>query len=367
MKYYETSFDDYTTSVGLYNLHPELQTVYGNMSKLITNFENIIMYGPPGVGKYSQILYLLKRYSNSELKYDKKITIQNDKTQYTYRISDIHYEIDMSLLGCNSKTLWHDIFHQILDIVTVKNEKVGIIVCKNFNKISTDLLEVFYSYMQQYNGNSTIKIRFVLLSDSISFIPTQIINACHVIKVKRPSTDKYKELYTHNHRLQTMGVAPHDFILRIQDTIHPENSSYQNNRNLFDVINNNGILNLKETRFFPLLKSQSDIPKDIFNIINDNIIQEILNIENISFTNLRETLYDILTYNLEISECIYYIITQFIETEHLSSSDASDILTKTYSFLKYFNNNYRPIYHLENIILYIASKVHNIDELQRSM
>ena len=79
--------------------------------------------------------------------------------------------------------------------------------------------------------------------------------------------------------------------------------------------------------------------------------------------NFRDALYDILTYNLEISDCIWYIVSHFIESGNLNEEDASDVLSKTYSFLKYFNNNYRPIYHLENMMLYITSKIHNFDEL----
>ena len=69
----------------------------------------------------------------------------------------------MSLLGCNSKTLWHEIFFQLVDIISVKQNKIGIIVCKNFHTINSELLEIFYSYMQQYNmKNSNILIKFIM-------------------------------------------------------------------------------------------------------------------------------------------------------------------------------------------------------------
>jgi Cdc6-like AAA superfamily ATPase len=108
MKYYESHYEEYISSVDKYNLHPELVAIYNMFPQKINQLENLIIYGPSGVGKYSQILYLLRRYSPSELKYDKKITITTDKQEYIYRISDIHYEIDMSQLGCNSKLLWHE-------------------------------------------------------------------------------------------------------------------------------------------------------------------------------------------------------------------------------------------------------------------
>jgi len=36
----------------------------------------------------------------------------------------------------------------------------------------------------------------------------------------------------------------------------------------------------------------------------------------------------------------------------------SEIMLKTYSFLKYYNNNYRPIYHLESYLFYLMRIIH---------
>jgi hypothetical protein len=46
----------------------------------------------------------------------------------------------------------------------------------------------------------------------------------------------------------------------------------------------------------------------------------------------------------------------------LTNSDISDIMRKMFSFLKYYNNNYRPIYHLESILFYFIIKIHGFDE-----
>ena len=129
MKYYETTFDEYVSSCEKNNLHEELNI---QLPDKIENVENLIFYGPSGIGKYTQVLKHIKKYSPTQLKYQKKITITTEKQEYIYPISDIHYEIDMALLGCNSKTLWHEIFYQIVDIISIKETKVGFIVCKNF-------------------------------------------------------------------------------------------------------------------------------------------------------------------------------------------------------------------------------------------
>ena len=81
------------------------------------DLSNLIFYGPPGTGKYTQALYSIEKYSPSALKYERKINISvQKKQQYLFNISDIHFEIDMDLLGCNARIVWNDIYHHILDI-----------------------------------------------------------------------------------------------------------------------------------------------------------------------------------------------------------------------------------------------------------
>ena len=31
-----------------------------------------------------------------------------------------------------------------------------------------------------------------------------------------------------------------------------------------------------------------------------------------------------------------------------------------YTFFQYYNNNYRPIYHLESFLLYLVSEIHEL-------
>ena len=113
-------------------------------------------------------------------------------------------------------------------------------------------------------------------------------------------------------------------------------------------------------RSFKYIKNAKNIPTDIFNTICDNIIQKMTNPNNIEFINFRDILYDILTYNLDMTECLWYILRYFIENQLLKKEDISDILIHSYTFLKYYNNNYRPIYHLESILFYIINKVYNL-------
>jgi hypothetical protein len=318
MKFQETHFEEYINAITKQiNIHPKLEKIYSHFPSSIDKLGNLIFYGPSGVGKYSQMLYSIKRYSHSDLKYEKKLSIVFNKDVYFFKISDIHYEIDMSLLGCNSKLLWHDIYQQIVDIISAKSEKSGIIVCKEFHNIHSELLENFYSYMQDNNA-SNINIRFILLTEELSFIPDNVLNCCEVINVSRPSKIAYTKC--------SKQKLPNDLKL-------------ENIANIKNLINEN-------------------VNSCPYKIICDKIIKEMINVNNLKFLKFRDYLYDIFIYNLDITDCIWYILTVLINEKHIKKEDMSKILLKTYIFLKYYNNNYRPIYHLESYLFYLVSIVH---------
>jgi hypothetical protein len=384
MKYYETHYEEYIQSVKSYNIHPEMEELFRQFPSSIPELGNMILYGPCGSGKYSQMLYLLERYSPSHLKYDKKIRIQTEKQAYTYRISDIHYEIDMGLLGCHSKTLWHEVFFQIVDILSVKPDKTGFIVCKNFHAIHSELLDVFYSYIQHSNTLSpNIHIRFVLLTEHISFIPNNILNCCNKISISKPSVEMISNILFVNAsknmpcfpEMNTIENVSEVFLQKISSSrkkLSPK--QLKNIQQLLKKTDNNTILNIKEIQSFSVIENTDQLPKDVFNIICDNIIQTMMNPNTLEFTEFRESLYDILIYNLDITECVWYIFSHFvrsgnIQTENTIKSNTikdrnikgkniTEILSNIYVFLKYYNNNYRPIYHLESIFFYLLLQIH---------
>ena len=318
MKFLETHFEEYTNAVMKENLHPKLEKLFNRFPNNLEKLGNLIFYGPSGVGKYSQMLHSIKKYSPTDLKYEKKISLTYDKKQYCFRISDIHYEIDMSLLGCNSKLLWHDIYQQIVDILSAKTDKTGIIVCKDFHNIHSELLENFYSYMQD-NNETMINVKFILLTEEISFIPDSILNCCEIINIVRPSKMSYTKCLK-----QKMPID-----IKIENIV---NIKYLH-------------VNVCEL-MFP------------YKIICDKILKEMEEIEDLKFLKFRDLLYDIFIYNLDITDCIWYILTNLIQNKKIKQSNLSNILLKTYNFLKYYNNNYRPIYHLESYLFYLTSIIH---------
>tara|TARA_B100000902_G_scaffold400037_1_gene474882 strand:- start:7535 stop:8509 length:975 start_codon:yes stop_codon:yes gene_type:complete len=296
----------------------------------IDDLPNIIIYGPSGTGKYSYALNLIKQFSKSELKYYKKILITNNKSEYYLKISDIHFEIDMEVLGCNSKILWNDIYYNIIDIITNNNSGSGIILCKNFHTVNSELLDIFYSYMQkEIFCNYTIK--FIICSESISFIPSSILNTTKIIRMEKYNKTYYKKNFG------TSNI----------------NIDLLNNLKSLSIINNNANYNIEELNLLmnPYIR------------ICNSIVDIILKFEeDVNFSNLRQLLYDILVYNLNIHDCIFYILKCLIDYKKIDNTEIinESILENTFIFFKYFNNNYRPIYHLENYILYLIKTVHEL-------
>lgn len=330
MKFYESHYEDYCQSVEKANTHPEIFPVIERLPDHIQDFKNMILYGPSGVGKYSQMLHIIRKYSPSHLKYEKRITASTEKQTYIYKISDIHYEIDMGLLGCNSKMLWHEIFLQIVDIVSIKDKKIGIIVCKNFHQIHNELLEIFYSYMQQYTGNgfvSAIQLKFILITEHVSFLPNNILNSCYILHLGRINKSHIKNC---------IGVSKANF---------PRDRVY----NILEKIDNESILNNKEIYSFSLVTSTDDLPKDHFNIICDNIIEQMENYKTMVVSKFRDSLYEILIYNLDAVECVWYIFSYFVQMRKFEEKEIKELLNKFRIFLTQYGNNYRAIFHIESI------------------
>ena len=325
MKFYETHFDDYIKSNINNSFHKHETISHNDMQKL----DNLIIYGSPGIGKYTYALSIIKNFSPSQLKYEKKMVVSYNKTLYYFKISDIHYEVDMSLLGCNSKLLWHEIYNQIVDSILSKNQKEGIILCKYFHEIHSELLEIFYSYMQSLY-NSSINMKFILITQDFCFIPENILNYSRHIKLARPSRSSYNKCFK-----TKLSVDDNiSLITNIKD-IKNEQLKYLNKNVKYDIV-------------------------ETHKVICDIIIEKILNIDEMKFLNLRDLLYDICIYDLNIVNCIWYIIKTLITKDKINEKQLNCILIKTYGFLKLYNNNYRPIYHLEKYVLHIASIVHDL-------
>jgi hypothetical protein len=159
----------------------------------------------------------------------------------------------------------------------------------------------------------------MLLTEAVSFIPDSILNCCEIINVSRPTKIAYNKC--------SKQKIPSDLKLE-------------------------NIINIK------YLHTGTNELMYPHKIICNKILNEMINVCDLKFLKFRDLLYDVFIYNLDITVCIWYILTNLINSNKIKSHHLSSILLKTYSFLKYYNNNYRPIYHLESYLFYLTSIIH---------
>ena len=352
MKFFETHFNEYIKKVEEYSLHPIIKKTITTFPGDIQSLPSMIMYGPCGLGKYSHALYMISRYSPSHLKYEKRIAVAYNKDTFFIKISDCHFEVDMSLLGCNSKHLWNEIYNQIQDIVSSRSNTTAFVMCKNFHRIHSELLETFYSYMSD-------NLKFVILSEHVSFLPDNILHRCKLIPFKRPTATMYNKCLF---AASTIGGT----------TVKKGGKQSASASIALSPLMSHSTEIIKETPIrltskFPLetitnikaLKSNMlDLTEPHENICNC-IVEIILSPEaQLKYDSLRERLYDLLTYDINIQECVWFILRRLINNGSLLPEMMDDIMIQIYTFFQYFNNNYRPIYHLENFVLLLVCKIH---------
>ena len=346
MKFYEDHFDEYLTANKRFNLHPTLHTIYCKFPK--NKMCNAIFYGPSGVGKYTQMLLAIKQYSPSELKYEKRMLITFNNEPVYIKMSDIHFEINMALLGCNSKVLWNEIYTQIIDVISMRPLMCGIVVCKNFHGIHGELLDVFYSYIRC--SNPRIAVSFVLLADHIGFIPNNIVNCCEIVHVKRPSVAMYRKCVA-----SFTGTATTPKARSTNSTHDGDVGKFQLTAQML-----RSITNIKNIRLHYANNTNPTTTAPIHATICNTVLKTILNPDTMVLLNFRDALYDILICDIDIYTCVWVIVNGVVA--HLASSNAqlspklfTDIMNGTYSFLHLYNNNYRPIYHLERFMLMLIN------------
>ena len=306
-------------------------------------FNNYIFYGPPCSYKYKNVLKLLQHFSPSNLKYEKKLHIDLAKIDFYIKISDIHYEIDVENFIYNSKSSWNDIYSVIYNSIASSSNKKGYIVFRNFDKINYDLLELLYNYMQK-ELFASLTIKYIIITESISFIPFKITNMCKVLHFSKLNKKIIYGLCNKNNR---------QFFKYL-------NTNTTNSTNT-TTINNDSIKQLVNKVNNPNIFSYLDISNNLKYIENHKSICdtyiELITSNNYNIKNIRTLLYDILIYHLNCHECFYYIIKTLIQKKLILTTKISDLIYNSLIFFKNYNNNYRPIFHLESFTLYLIELI----------
>ena len=349
-----------------YNFNKELLQIISNSTKNDTIndcFINYIFYGPPCSYKYKNALKLLQHISPSNLKYEKKLHINLTKTEFYIKISDIHYEIDVENFIYNSKSLWNEIYNIIYNSIASSSIKKGYIVFRNFDKINYDLLDLLYNYMQK-EIFSTLNIKYIIITECVSFIPTKIINICRILSFAKLSKKSIYAICNKNNRnfFKNLSNAKKNITSHITSDISKnalslisditnKNATFEYRKidNIYNRVNNPNIFtHLDISQNLKYIEHHSTICDTYINLICNNYY---------NITNIRTLLYDLLINHLNSHECFFYIIQSLIINKLIHHSKISDLILNSIIFFKNYNNNYRPIFHLESYTVYLIELI----------
>lgn len=321
----QDKFVDYLAHSKQNSLHPELLGIIDDLPDTLLELPNVLLHGAPGVGKYTQALNILAKYSPTGLRFERRISVAHNKDTYSYIISDVHIEIDMKTLGCNAKLLWDSILGH-LDIMTRQQNKPAFaIMCKNFDNIRNDLLEGFYSYMSSFTntmnigGNQQTHYKFILITENVSHISRRIRNLCLRLPVSRPANVRFKSIIPKGKNKQIAFKA---------------------------------LGNTKDALYL------GSTPSNVTKVI-EKLMAHIKNAaagNSVDFIQLRLDLYDILVYNLSTRDILDTLASRVLlgECGPIKDKQIKKMFVETNNFFKLYNNNYRAIYHLEKYIMLLA-------------
>jgi hypothetical protein len=311
-----------------------------------------IFYGKSGIGKYSTALSFIKEYSPTGLKYEKKVFVNVNKQDICIKLSDIHYEIDFDIFHCNTRVLWNTLYDTITNMIINNPHRYTrmFIICKNFHYIHNELLEIFYSYI--HNGGHT---SMILLTEQVSFIPSNILSKCEIISMKSPEILSNKNGCIDNEELQVVNEVVVTKRKRRVTKKQPVILSFRDIPNLYKKYVN-CISNLKHT----LGDDEIDLyTKVCMSLIYDMELytksKKCIDEKNIGkmLLALRDKLYNIFIYHLEFEVCIWIILFYFIENGIINVNNYDMVILHTVDCFRYMNNNYREIFHAERWILSI--------------
>lgn len=166
---------------------------------------NYIFYGPNGGHKYTAALRLMQR--ECKLHKAKSLHTSYNKKNYVVLMSEVHFEIDMQQIAIGSKGLWIQLHQQIYDIVILRKDAFSYIICKNFHLVPNDVLSLMYSYVCRQEKT---RINYILLTESVCFLPDQLRVHFNIIRFPRVETvkEKYKDEIVRNIEKMIVDYLP---------------------------------------------------------------------------------------------------------------------------------------------------------------
>ena len=77
--------------------------------------------------------------------------------------------------------------------------------------------------------------------------------------------------------------------------------------------------------------------------------------QKLNLKDLRDFIYEILIYNFNVSQYVTHLIEMLLNEDYITEKNNFEVLRNTTHILEKYNNNYRAIFHLEYLIIYLIN------------
>jgi len=304
---------------------------------------SLIIHGEKGIGKS----YFIQQLLNIE--YKKPVRIYTTKYSIECIISDNSIEVDMTFIQINPRQLWNEIISYITEN---RKSKPFYIICKYFHKIHTELLDLFYDiFPKQYN--------WIIHTEHYDFIPYWIQDKSLCISLKRPSKNFYLQYYLNYNNYKTkpnikFSTTKPIYNIKYLDSL---NNNIETNKQTSQHYQEENMVYLmfgmkppkqkhkkikQECNKHELNTTRIYNKNELTQEYNINYIDNYLYCKELDIHKLRNYIYTLLNYRIPIEELVLHLVKIIpkLSIEFLSE------------WFKQYNNNYRPIFHIEYLILH---------------
>ncbi|CAK8675082.1 unnamed protein product [Clavelina lepadiformis] len=185
-----------------------------NLKKLVKtgNFPHLLVYGPPGAGKKTRIMCLLKEMYGSgveKLRIEKHhfTTPSNKKVEIATLASNYHIEVTPSDAGFHDRVVIQELIKTVaqsqqLEVTTQKHFKV--IVLTEVDRLSRDAQHALRRTMEKYVSTC----RLILYCNSTSKVIPAIQSRCLAIRVPAPKEEDVIQILTNVCRKEGLTLPP---------------------------------------------------------------------------------------------------------------------------------------------------------------
>lgn len=248
---------------------------------------------------YETILYLLKSISPNKMKYKKTLSLQlNKKINCELLLSDVHIEVRLSKFKFQRNAL-HNLYDELYSFLLQKDKHFYVLLW--VDDTNDELLKQLQHWLTNFN--------IIMITNYSSFLKQHYNNKCYVINIHNENTEDDVNIFTKTNYIQ------------ITNTI---NEKYKNTK-----------------------------------LLNQELYKVLINIENSDNSTLREICYNIINYDININDIVYFILSK-IDTKIINHPNIFiNIINYLDEYLSNYETQSRPIFHIEKLLYNIGYAINN--------